>query len=55
MHATTVIKYELARRYGVCAVDQPPVETYKRLVAKMRSERGVTDGFWVRASRYACR
>uniref|UniRef100_A0A7S0J032 Uncharacterized protein n=1 Tax=Calcidiscus leptoporus TaxID=127549 RepID=A0A7S0J032_9EUKA len=45
MHAFTVVKFELARRYGFCAVDQPPVETYKRLVAKMRSETGAVDGF----------
>lgn len=35
MQAFTVLKYRLAELWGVCAVNQPPVECYKRIVGHL--------------------
>merc|ERR1712048_295470 len=37
----TIVKYRLAELWGVCAVNQPPVEYYKRVVAYLEREDGV--------------
>lgn len=40
MQQFTVLKYALAEAWGLCAVNQPPVETYKRIVAHLMASEG---------------